>query len=656
MFASFRTICLLLVFSILSFSGCNQPAALVRPTFISIIAGSNSEFGEVYSIEERNGEIFISDGEAGKIFRISKSGSVSEYASGLDAPSGIAWSPDGALIVAETGRNRIVAVSPDGNVTVVAGNGASGFRDGDAKQAEFRAPTDVAVSGNRIFVSDTYNDAIRVIENGVVATLAGGTRGYVDGVGSSARFNTPLGISVFGSENLLVADFGNHRLRLIDAAQSVTTLAGNGEDISSDGTLPTASFSAPADVAVTSDGIIYVADASSIRLIGGRAFAYVETLQIRSDGYALRRPSGLAISAGGDLLVADRESRMAARLSSRTSDTRSGPPPPLSAEEFRSLQPGRWPYEPPNNPRDIAGTLGEIRGEITAEEAAATFHNGLDIAGSYGEIARFVRTERVLDPAAVAYVGSLREMLRMPTIGYIHIRIGRFADGKTFDDARFQFFRDASGQLSDVRIPRGAVFNAGEAIGTLNDMNHVHLIAGRPDNVMNALAALDLPGRRDTIPPMIERVQLFATDGKEIETDHRPVGINRMERLKIVVTAYDKMDGNPERRKLGVYSLGYNLVSPNNAEVADYTTTIEFDRNPPTDAVGLVYDTGSRSGATGNTVFRYIITNRAVSGVYGADSLNLQAFPPGSYLLRVFASDFDGNRTIREIPIELIGN
>ncbi|MBK8304160.1 MAG: hypothetical protein IPK98_12435 [Chloracidobacterium sp.] len=52
------------------------------------------------------------------------------------------------------------------------------------------------------------------------------------------------------------------------------------------------------------------------------------------------------------------------------------------------------------------------------------FHNGLDIAGAYGETARFVRDEKVLRPIAAENFGTLRELIRMPTLGYIHIRLG----------------------------------------------------------------------------------------------------------------------------------------------------------------------------------------------------------------------------------------
>ncbi|MER3631925.1 MAG: hypothetical protein C4325_06995 [Blastocatellia bacterium] len=112
---------------------------------------------------------------------------------------------------------------------------------------------------------------------------------------------------------------------------------------------------------------------------------------------------------------------------------------------------------------------------------------------------------------------------------------------------------DSKGEILNVAGTGDPGYRDGDAIGTLNEMKHVHLIAGSQGFEINALDALDLPGPQDTKPPIIDRVQIFTSDWKEIETDRRPIRINRLERLRIVVTAYDRMDGNPERRRLGVY-------------------------------------------------------------------------------------------------------
>lgn len=633
-------------------AGCSNRTENRSYQHLFTIAGSNGNFGEIYGIRERDGELFYSDGDAGKIYKISKTGEISEVAAGLDTPSGIAFYPDGRLVVAESGKNRIVTISVKGEIIPIAGSGEPGYRDGEASEAMFRAPTSVAITGDRIYVSDTYNDAIRVIDSGYVKTLAGGVRGFSDGFGAAAKFDTPLGTALFSDGRLLVADFGNRRIRIVTSTGEVETVAGNGEYGSSDSSLTSSSFTSPTDIAVSSNGTVFVADGERIRLIGRRIFATVETLVLPPEN-KLQSVFAITETSNGDLIIADREDGTLRRLSEGPGQSRPDLRPVMTADQFRELQPGRWPYDPPLNPRDIAGTLGEIRGEIDSDSSRAWFHNGLDIAGSYGEIARFVRSEHVLNPVAAANFGTLRELLRMPALGYVHIRLGRKADGSPFDDPRFIFSRDETGKIIDVRVPRGAYFSAGEPIGTLNEMNHVHLIAGRQGNEMNALEALDLPGRKDTTPPVIERIQIFTANGEEIETARPPIRINRLERLRIVVTAYDRMDGNPERRRLGVYSLGYSIRRTDGSPAIDEMTTIRFDKNPPDSAIGLVYDRGSRSGATGTTTFRYIVTNFAVGEKVTGSFADLSSLAPGRYFIRTFATDRDNNRTDRELLIEL---
>ncbi|MDQ3820937.1 MAG: hypothetical protein M3362_25080, partial [Acidobacteriota bacterium] len=130
------------------------------------------------------------------------------------------------------------------------------------------------------------------------------------------------------------------------------------------------------------------------------------------------------------------------------------------ASEFRNQAPPRWPYDPPERPREIAATFGEVRGEV-GEGYDAWFHNGLDIPGAYGETARLVRSEKILRPLPVEDVGGVRERIRFPTMGYIHLRIGRDKDDKPFADERFTLRRDSSGKVTAVRVRRGASFSAG---------------------------------------------------------------------------------------------------------------------------------------------------------------------------------------------------
>jgi len=291
-----------------------------------------------------------------------------------------------------------------------------------------------------------------------------------------------------------------------------------------------------------------------------------------------------------------------------------------TAEEVRNAAPGRWPFDPPERPRDIAGTRGETRGEVGVDEHL-WFHNGLDIAGAYGETAGFIRDEKVLRPIAAENFGTLRELLRMPTLGYIHLRLGRDASSQPFRDARFQFQRDDGGGIVGVRVPRGTKFKAGDAIGTLNSMNHVHLIAGRSGSELNALDALILPGIADSRPPVIENVSVYDQNWDLVETVSPNSRIKLTEKTRIVVRAYDQVDGNSDRRRLGVYKLGYQVLKGDKSPVADVNWTINFDRMPPNEAGRFAYASGSRSGATGKTKISYM-ARRVMSGEEGREKFH----------------------------------
>jgi len=259
----------------------------------------------------------------------------------------------------------------------------------------------------------------------------------------------------------------------------------------------------------------------------------------------------------------------------------------------------------------------------------------------------------VLDPMSAENFNSTRELLRLPTLGYIHLRLGRDLNDRPFGDGRFQYSTTPDGRMNDVRVPRGSKFKAGEAIGTLNSMNHVHLIAGRSGAEMNALDALILPNVSDAISPVIEKVSLFDENWTEIETEKASQRIKLTGKTRIVIRAFDRMDGNPERRKLGVNKLGYQLIHANGTAISDISWSILFDRNPPPEAVKTVYAKGSKSGPTGETIFNYIVTNRLNSEGFGEGFFDTTLIENGSYTIRVFAADFFGNQTSKDTQIEV---
>lgn len=635
--------------------------------------------GEPFGIAARDDEVFFSDGETGKIWRVTNYKDFSVAAEKLDTPSAIAFDRNSDLIVADSGTHTIKRVNVStGAVETIAGvEGQKGFADGDAKNALFNAPVGIAVSDDKIFVADTYNDKIRVIENGQVSTLAGSEQGLADsGDGRSAKFDTPCGIAVLKDGSLIVADAGNRRLRRVEANGKTTTFAGRDETEEEkraatnekpnlDGQLSEARFVEPLAVAVDKAGVIYVADGNSIRAVGRKSADIIETLSDTKRGFAdgnipnsrFNRPSGLAADENGNLFVADAENQavriftgtdLGRELTEAEIESRR-----MTAEEFRKLQPPRWCYDAPDAVRDIAGTLGEVRGFV-GEGTKSWFHNGLDIAGEFGETARFVRSEKVLRPEAVQNFSKTSESLRLPMLGYIHINIGRSHDYQVFDDRRFQFSYNGGKRPTGVRVPRGTKFEAGDAVGTLNSLSHVHLIAGRSGAEMNALDALILPDVNDAIAPTIQKVSLFDENWQPAAEVH-----NQNERIKlrgktrVVVRAFDQMS-DLRYRKLGVYKIGYQVLSEDKTPIGEINWTISFSRLPGEDAVSLVYAPGSQSGYSPRTVFNYITSNEVHDDIARENFFDASQLNAGNYILRVYAADYFGNKTFADTDFEAV--
>jgi sugar lactone lactonase YvrE len=142
-------------------------------------------------------------------------------------PRGMALAPDGGVVVADAGLQRIYRVSADGEVTLVAGSGDEGFADGPALAASFSNPWAIAVAPDgRIAVSDLGNHRIRLIVDGTVSTLAGtGHDALVDGPVGTGSLHQPYGLAWAPDGVLWSSDVGGNCLRTIDPAGFVRTVS-----------------------------------------------------------------------------------------------------------------------------------------------------------------------------------------------------------------------------------------------------------------------------------------------------------------------------------------------------------------------------------------------------------------------------------------------
>jgi sugar lactone lactonase YvrE len=185
-------------------------------------------------------------------------------------PQDVAVGDDGSIYVADTLNRTIRRVSPSGAVSTLAGKeGEIGARDGAGAEASFTLPTAAAIDRNgNLFVTDLC--AIRKVTfDGVVTTIAGSvlTCGVRDGLSDEARFDHPLGLTVGNDGTIYVSDSGNHTVRRIGSSGQVTTLAGRaGFPGSADGAGEVAQFRYPHGIVVSSDGAIYVADQQNVTI------------------------------------------------------------------------------------------------------------------------------------------------------------------------------------------------------------------------------------------------------------------------------------------------------------------------------------------------------------------------------------------------------
>ena len=134
----------------------------------------------------------------------------------------------GNVYIADYNNHRIRRIDPAGTVTTLAGTGTPGFADGPGTIAQFNFPHDVALDGaGNVYVADHDNQRIRRINPaGNVTTLAGtGVQGFADGPGTTAQFNDPIGVALDAAGNVYVADDKNHRIRRITGEPQEVTVA-----------------------------------------------------------------------------------------------------------------------------------------------------------------------------------------------------------------------------------------------------------------------------------------------------------------------------------------------------------------------------------------------------------------------------------------------
>jgi len=243
----------------------------------------------------------------------------------LGNPWGLAVDAGGNVYGSDTGNHIVFKVSPSGILTVVAGNGLNGYSGdgGSAVDASLSNPKGVAVdSAGNVFIVEIANRIRRVSPNGIITTVAGTNTSGFSGDGQpaiNARTNLPSGLAIDSAGNLYFSDEYNNRIRKVDTAGIITTVAGNGSTaFSGDGGPATAAgLDHPWGVDVDAAGNIYIADRSHHRVrkvsptgiittVAGDGNAFVPTFPtggLPALTTSVPAPQDVKVGPGGELYI-----------------------------------------------------------------------------------------------------------------------------------------------------------------------------------------------------------------------------------------------------------------------------------------------------------------------------------------------------------------
>lgn len=194
--------------------------------------GADARFDQPWGIVvDSQGNLFVAEWTNGLIRKVTPSGVVTTFAGGNKSGAvngvgsgasfrnlrGLTIDAAGNLYVAETIGCAIRKITPAAAVTTIAGPAS---RTCSAPDSPFVSPGDVAAGANgNLFIANSGQHTIQVLTpDGHVSDVAGltGTQGNVNGTGTAARFDTPIGLSVTPQGRLLIADLGNHAIRVAE--------------------------------------------------------------------------------------------------------------------------------------------------------------------------------------------------------------------------------------------------------------------------------------------------------------------------------------------------------------------------------------------------------------------------------------------------------
>ncbi|MCM2267179.1 MAG: IPT/TIG domain-containing protein [Elusimicrobiales bacterium] len=269
---------------------------------------------------------------AGNVLGVNLGAGAPAVTSNVSAPSALAVSTSGELYVAgvplDTDASFVLKVDPADNLTSwVAGYMGSGFSgDGGLSWfAKLNNPGGLALTpAGNLVIADSENNRLRVVDkaSSIITTLAGsGSTGYTGdgGPAITALLDSPQRLSADAAGNLYFADTDNHVVRKIDAGGTITTIAGTGvAGYNGDG-IPAAAaqLHGPLDAEADLWGNVYVAELTNrirridgvtgvITTVAGDGTAAYAGEGVPAAGASVVSPTDVAIDPLGNIYFAER--------------------------------------------------------------------------------------------------------------------------------------------------------------------------------------------------------------------------------------------------------------------------------------------------------------------------------------------------------------
>ncbi|HXD94309.1 MAG TPA: T9SS type A sorting domain-containing protein [Bacteroidia bacterium] len=242
-------------------------------------------------------------------------------------PTGLAFDAIGNLYIADYYNNRVRKVTTTGIITTVAGYTVDGGYSGDggpATAAQLNSPVAIAFDGaNNMYIADESNNCIRMVNTaGIISTFAGDTTaGYAGdgGAATDAELYFPSGVACDALGNVYISDYDNNRVRMVNTSGIISTFAGTGTGAYSGdgGQAISAEIYNPWGITCDALGNVYIADYGNNRIRMVNASGIITTivgngtLGFSGDGglatmAELNRPSGVTFDTANNVYIVDR--------------------------------------------------------------------------------------------------------------------------------------------------------------------------------------------------------------------------------------------------------------------------------------------------------------------------------------------------------------